>query len=261
MKPTVLVIDDEKTFRIVAEEALSAEGFTVTSASNGQAGLAAWQREPCDSGDPRSPPPRHRRHRDPGDDDPGVAREEHRHADRRGHRLRRRHQRGAGAQAGGLRLPVKAAPAPRVPGHRAQGDRGPAAARAGAPADRSRAGGDGRPGGRLVGGDEEGDRHGRQGRPGARHDRADPGRVGDRQGADRRSDRAPHESAARTVRSWRSTAPRCRRACSRASCSATSAAPSPTPRRRSGASSRRPTAGPCCSTRSARCRWPPRPSC
>ena len=46
MKPTVLVIDDEKTFRIVAEEALSAEGFTVTSASNGQAGLAAWQREP-----------------------------------------------------------------------------------------------------------------------------------------------------------------------------------------------------------------------
>ena len=36
MKPTVLVIDDEKTFRIVAEEALSAEGFTVTSASNSQ---------------------------------------------------------------------------------------------------------------------------------------------------------------------------------------------------------------------------------
>jgi two-component system, NtrC family, response regulator AtoC len=48
MKPTVLVIDDEKTFRIVAEEALSAEGFTVTSASNGHAGLVAWQREPAD---------------------------------------------------------------------------------------------------------------------------------------------------------------------------------------------------------------------
>ena len=48
MKPTVLVIDDEKTFRIVAEEALSAEGFAVTTASSGQAGLAAWQREPCD---------------------------------------------------------------------------------------------------------------------------------------------------------------------------------------------------------------------
>src|SRR4051812_31210668 len=48
MKPTVLVIDDEKTFRIVAEEALSAEGFAVTTAASGQAGLAAWQREPCD---------------------------------------------------------------------------------------------------------------------------------------------------------------------------------------------------------------------
>ncbi|MDB4980568.1 MAG: Transcriptional regulatory protein ZraR [Myxococcales bacterium] len=48
MKPTVLVVDDEKTFRIVAEEALSSEGFTVTTAASGQAGLAAWQREPCD---------------------------------------------------------------------------------------------------------------------------------------------------------------------------------------------------------------------
>ena len=48
MKPTVLVIDDEKTFRIVAEEALAAEGFTVTSQATGQAGLAAWQREPFD---------------------------------------------------------------------------------------------------------------------------------------------------------------------------------------------------------------------
>ncbi|HVR62549.1 MAG TPA: sigma-54 dependent transcriptional regulator [Polyangia bacterium] len=48
MKPTVLVIDDEKTFRIVAEEALSAEGFAVTTAGNGKSGLAAWQREPCD---------------------------------------------------------------------------------------------------------------------------------------------------------------------------------------------------------------------
>jgi two-component system response regulator AtoC len=48
LKPTVLVIDDEKTFRIVAEEALAAEGFVVTTASSGHAGLAAWQREPCD---------------------------------------------------------------------------------------------------------------------------------------------------------------------------------------------------------------------
>jgi DNA-binding NtrC family response regulator len=48
MKSTVLVIDDEKTFRIVAEEALSAEGFAVTSAATGEAGLATWRREPCD---------------------------------------------------------------------------------------------------------------------------------------------------------------------------------------------------------------------
>src|SRR4051794_28018972 len=48
MKPSVLVVDDEKTFRIVAEEALSSEGFAVTTAATGAAGLAAWQREPCD---------------------------------------------------------------------------------------------------------------------------------------------------------------------------------------------------------------------
>ena len=48
MRPTLLVIDDEKTFRIVAEEALSAEGFSVTTAGSGGAGLAAWQRDPCD---------------------------------------------------------------------------------------------------------------------------------------------------------------------------------------------------------------------
>jgi len=48
MKPSVLVIDDEKTFRIVAEEALAGEGFVVTTAATGQAGLTAWQREPCD---------------------------------------------------------------------------------------------------------------------------------------------------------------------------------------------------------------------
>jgi len=41
MKPSVLVIDDEKTFRIVVEEALSADGFDVSSASNGEAGLRA----------------------------------------------------------------------------------------------------------------------------------------------------------------------------------------------------------------------------
>jgi two-component system response regulator AtoC len=48
MKPSVLVIDDEKTFRIVVEEALSTDGFDVSSASSGEAGLRAWQREPTD---------------------------------------------------------------------------------------------------------------------------------------------------------------------------------------------------------------------
>jgi two-component system response regulator AtoC len=48
VRPSVLVVDDEKTFRIVAEEALSSEGFAVTTAASGQAGLTAWQREPCD---------------------------------------------------------------------------------------------------------------------------------------------------------------------------------------------------------------------
>ena len=45
MKPTVLVIDDEKTFRIVADEALSAEGLEGTTAASARAGLEAWHRE------------------------------------------------------------------------------------------------------------------------------------------------------------------------------------------------------------------------
>ena len=48
MKPSVLVIDDEKTFRIVVEEALSADGFEVATAASGEAGLRIWQREPTD---------------------------------------------------------------------------------------------------------------------------------------------------------------------------------------------------------------------
>jgi two-component system response regulator AtoC len=48
MKPSVLVIDDEKTFRIVVEEALTTDGFEVVTAASGEAGLRAWQREPSD---------------------------------------------------------------------------------------------------------------------------------------------------------------------------------------------------------------------
>ena len=48
MKPSVLVVDDEKTFRVVAEEALAAEGFEVTTAPSGESGLKAWRSEPHD---------------------------------------------------------------------------------------------------------------------------------------------------------------------------------------------------------------------
>jgi DNA-binding NtrC family response regulator len=48
MRPTVLVVDDEKTFRVVAEEALLAEGFDVTTAPSGEAGLRAWRADPQD---------------------------------------------------------------------------------------------------------------------------------------------------------------------------------------------------------------------
>ena len=59
VKPTVLVIDDEKTFRIVAEEALAAEGFEVTSASSGEAGLARLAEGAERSGHPRPQPARY----------------------------------------------------------------------------------------------------------------------------------------------------------------------------------------------------------
>jgi DNA-binding NtrC family response regulator len=48
MKPTVLVVDDEKTFRVVAEEALASEGFEVQTAPSGELGLRAWRNEPQD---------------------------------------------------------------------------------------------------------------------------------------------------------------------------------------------------------------------
>ena len=261
MKPTVLVIDDEKTFRIVAEEALSSEGFTVATASNGEAGLKAWQREPCRRGDPRSAPARHRRDRGAGGD------------------AREMRERGldtliviATAYADvasavqalklgafdylvkPLQLPElvvtvrKALEAKRL---RAQVRELPGRAQA--------AMGTSSPGASaamrkvidmvdkvaeatdttvLI-----------QGESG----------TGKELIADLIA--PPHAGRARTGRSSRSTARRSPRTCSRASSSATSAAPSPTPRRRSAACSRRPTAARCCSTRSARCRWPCRPSC
>ena len=67
--------------------------------------------------------------------------------------------------------------------------------------------------------------------------------------------------ARRRRRSWSSTARRCPRTCSRASCSATRAARSPARSPRAPARSRRPTAARCSSTRSASCRSRCSPSC
>jgi two-component system response regulator AtoC len=48
MRPTVLVIDDEKTFRMVVEEALTAEGLEVIPKLTGEAGFRQWEREPAE---------------------------------------------------------------------------------------------------------------------------------------------------------------------------------------------------------------------
>ena len=67
-------------------------------------------------------------------------------------------------------------------------------------------------------------------------------RLGHRQGSDRPVSSTARRRA-RTGRSSRSTARRCRNSCSRRSCSATSAAPSPARRRASPGSSSRPSGG------------------
>jgi two-component system, NtrC family, response regulator AtoC len=48
MSFSVLVIDDEKSFRIIAEEALSREGYAVRTADSGAAGARAFADEPAD---------------------------------------------------------------------------------------------------------------------------------------------------------------------------------------------------------------------
>ena len=45
---TVLVVDDEKSFRVIAEEALSREGYAVRTADSGAAGTAAFREDPPD---------------------------------------------------------------------------------------------------------------------------------------------------------------------------------------------------------------------
>ena len=102
---------------------------------------------------------------------------------------------------------------------------------------------------RAVARDDARVRDDRQGRADRRH-RADPRRVGHRQGTGRARDPQPQPARA-MARSSRSIARRSRASWSRANCSATRRAPSPARSRAARASSRRPTAARCSSTRSA----------
>jgi two-component system response regulator AtoC len=48
MTARVLIVDDEKTFRVVAEAALAAEGYEVQAVSNGREALEAFRQQPPD---------------------------------------------------------------------------------------------------------------------------------------------------------------------------------------------------------------------
>ena len=260
MKPSVLVIDDEKTFRIVAEEALAGEGFVVTTQATGKAGLAAWQREPCDL----VILDRHL----PDTDGIAVLEVMAREARERGLDtlivIATAYADVASAvqalKLGAfdylskpLQLPElvvtmrKALEAKRLRAQvrqltgRAQAAMGDFVAGTSAAmqkvidmVDKVAEATDTTV---LI-----------QGESG----------TGKELIADLIARRTPRRCEAR---SWRSTAPPSPRTCSRASCSVTSAARSPTRRRRSAGCSRRRTAARCSSTRSARCRWRRRRSC
>jgi two-component system response regulator AtoC len=48
VEASVLIVDDEKSFRVIAEEALSREGYRVRTAASGAGGAKAWRQEPAD---------------------------------------------------------------------------------------------------------------------------------------------------------------------------------------------------------------------
>lgn len=48
MNVTVLLIDDERSFRLLTQRALEREGYSVRAAANGAEARAAWQKEPAD---------------------------------------------------------------------------------------------------------------------------------------------------------------------------------------------------------------------
>jgi DNA-binding response OmpR family regulator len=48
VRTSVLLVDDEKSFRVIAEAALLREGYAVRTAASGADGLAAWRQSPPD---------------------------------------------------------------------------------------------------------------------------------------------------------------------------------------------------------------------
>ena len=126
MRPSVLVVDDERSFRLLADEALSSEGFDVRTAST----LARARVEL----DQTAPDVMILDRRLPDGDGIDLLRElaaggrAHR-AGHRGHRLRRRAQRRRGAPRRRGRLPDQAAPGHRPHHQAAQGAGGAGAAR------------------------------------------------------------------------------------------------------------------------------------
>ena len=250
MSETVLIVDDDPVQRRLLEAMVERFGYQALVAEGGDAAIAAARRAAAHRlrgarpGDARS-----RRPRRAG----AHARGRPRHSRHRADRPWRHRQCGVGDARGRRRF---------------RGQAGEPRAAAGLAAQCARHQGAGR---RIAAAQAQPRRHahhrrrdhplarhasgaarGREG-GGLRHPRADRGRIRRRQGTDRA--RHPRLAArAAPSRSSRSIAAPCRRTWSSRSCSATRRAPSPAPPTSTPASSSRPTAARCSSTRSANCR-------
>ena len=260
---TVLVADDDSTIRRNLVRLLQSEGYQTLEAADGDEALAGVQAKQSRR---RAPGPEDARPRWPGGARRAAAVAGRPAGDRR-HRTGRLGGGDRGDATRGLRLPDQAVRPRRgaadpeagleaaCPGHRSQG---PASADE---AERRRDSGRMRRRRARADRPECRDARGLQGdRPGGRDRRPGPDRRRERnrQGAGRRRAPSPLDRAPPAPSSG-STAGRCPRAWSRASCSATRRAPSPEPTARSPAGSSVPPAAPSSSTRSASCRSRPRP--